>query len=353
LQPDVQTADAPRLDRLALVEVARGIAAGIVVLFHCARHIDAAYHVPLLTACFKFGDAGVDLFFVISGFVICFVHLDDLGHPETLRRYVIRRFLRIFPLYWIATLLTLAIDLAAHHSLPSIKVLAISATLYPFSSDPLLGVAWTLKFEVLFYAVFGLTIYNRKLGLEVGTAWLLVVLMNLVFGPVDWLMMVSRAHYSLLFLGGVAAAMWMRRWPDSVPTWILPLGAVLFALVALGDDLGWFTQIMLFDRMMYGPPAMLLVLGLAAKSRRLTAPLPALPLVLGSASYSIYLFQFIFIAIAWQIWQRLPFVSPDSPGPATVMLAFATLALSAIAGGVMVSRTCEYPLLRLLRRRAG
>ena len=62
------------------------MAATAVVFYHAARHLNKIYGVPALMCVFQFGHAGVDLFFVISGFIILFVHYDDIGRPERLGR---------------------------------------------------------------------------------------------------------------------------------------------------------------------------------------------------------------------------------------------------------------------------
>ena len=66
-------------------------------------------------AAFQFGHAGVDLFFVISGFVILFVHWEDIGRPQRISRYAGRRLTRILPIYWVALALTIASRAASLH----------------------------------------------------------------------------------------------------------------------------------------------------------------------------------------------------------------------------------------------
>lgn len=60
--------------RVELIQVGRGVAACVVALYHCARHLNVGGHAPHLMSLLQFGHAGVDLFFVISGFVITHVH---------------------------------------------------------------------------------------------------------------------------------------------------------------------------------------------------------------------------------------------------------------------------------------
>jgi exopolysaccharide production protein ExoZ len=64
------------------IEAGRGLAASAEVLYHTARHRDKIYGMPTLMSAFQFGHAGVDLFFVTSGFIILYVHYRDVGTPR-------------------------------------------------------------------------------------------------------------------------------------------------------------------------------------------------------------------------------------------------------------------------------
>ena len=87
--------------KLQGIEAARGIAAAMVVVYHAARHLDAnGLGLPWAAGLEKFGHAGVDFFFVLSGFIILFAHWEDVGVRAALPRYAERRCTRIFPLYW-------------------------------------------------------------------------------------------------------------------------------------------------------------------------------------------------------------------------------------------------------------
>lgn len=334
--------------RLAAIEVARGLAASAVVLYHCARHLNHDGTAATLMSVFQFGHAGVDLFFVISGFVICYVHFADIGRPGRYARYLRRRFERVFPIYWLATLATIGIGLAGHHGLPPAHQLAVSATLAPFGGTPVLGVAWTLQFEVLFYLAFGLCILHRRIGVAVAVLWLALMVLGQLRLAGGVLPGQLTSAYNIEFLFGVLGAVWMRRRPAQIPGWLLPLGAVLFAAVALGENMGLVDGYLESSRLLYGVPSAMIVLGAASISLTKGIRPGALLLALGSASYSIYLFQFIVIAVIWQIWLRLPFAGglPD-------YVAFLVLAVPTLIGGVMISRLCEYPLLRFLRRRTA
>jgi exopolysaccharide production protein ExoZ len=110
----------PAAARLSGIQGLRGIAAVAVVLSHAARHVNMAFGMPVLITAFQAGHAGVDLFFVISGFIILFVHHRDIGQPSRLCHYLGRRFNRVMPLYWVALGLTVGLSAVGGHSPPTL-----------------------------------------------------------------------------------------------------------------------------------------------------------------------------------------------------------------------------------------
>jgi peptidoglycan/LPS O-acetylase OafA/YrhL len=209
-------------------------------------------------------------------------------------------------------------------------------------------VAWTLQFEVMFYAAFGVLILSRRLGQAVMALWFAAVaLLLLLPGLVDDAPMFGDA-YNLEFFLGMAAARWLslgRRPPDrqngGIDLSVLGLGAVLFVTVALAEDLGRLDGYAPPARLAYGVASLLLVLGVARREAAGRLPVPGWLRALGGASYSIYLFQFIGIGIAWKLWLAAG-LDGWTPGWAS----FPLLCVAAIAGGVTVSRLVERPLLR-------
>src|SRR5262249_9117978 len=99
----------PQLDG---IQAARGIAALLVVAFHLTGLSQRLWNQTFAGGFFAFGWAAVDLFFVLSGFIIYYVHGRDIVRPERLRPYAWRRFARIYPIYAIVTLAILPIYLA-------------------------------------------------------------------------------------------------------------------------------------------------------------------------------------------------------------------------------------------------
>ena len=338
-------------ERLRGVEALRGVAATAVVLSHAARHVDKASGAPALITLFQAGHAGVDLFFAISGFIILFVHGGDIGRPERLGHYLGRRFRRVFPLYWVALGVTLAMLAAGHHALPAPGPLLWFAALLPTFEEPVLGIAWTLQFEMVFYAVFALLISSRRAGIALMAAWLLWVLCAAAGYGAGGVPAALCGSYCLEFLFGMAAAALLRRGRVPAPRGLAGLALAGLALAAFATALvlesaGVLDGYGVAARFAYGIPAALLILGVSAAEQRGALAVPAWLQQLGGASYSIYLFQFVFIGVLWQSLLALGF-ERRLPQP----VLFAALAAAAVLGGVLTARLVEQPLLLAMRGR--
>ncbi len=332
-----------RAGRLGWIEACRGLAATAVVLYHTVRHFDKTYGLPMLERFFQFGHAGVDLFFVISGFIILFVHFDDIGKPERLKHYVKRRTTRILPIYWVALALTVPVALARGLGI-TVADIGWALVPVPINAQPIVGVTWTLQFELVFYAVFAVLIANRAAGLAVLATWLALILAAFSWTGLTRLPLAYFGAFNLEFFGGMAVAYLLRRRTVPWHAVIAGLSIAAFAAVAIAEGLGWIDGYAVPARFAYGLPAMGIVLGAAEASRQGAIAVPALLRRLGSASYSLYLFQFLFIGVSWQalIAAGLTTVVPPVLG-CTIVFGIAMI------GGVLLSQWIEYPLMRAFR----
>ena len=332
--------------RLGSIEAVRGVAATAVVLYHVARHVDLAYGVPALKAAFQFGHAGVDLFFVISGFIIFFVHKADIGAPGRLGHYLSRRFSRVMPLYWVALCVTLLMGAAGRHALPAWPGIIWSFTLLPSIDPPTLGVAWTLQFELVFYAVFALLILDRRLGIAVLAAWIVWVLAAWagIGGGGGTIPDSLYDTYNFEFVLGMGVAFCLHRVQLPRPHWLFVIGVAAFCAAAAAENLGVIDGYAASSRLAYGIPSALLVAGLAEIDRSGGLRVPGWLRLLGGASYSIYLFQFVFIGTAWQLWLAAG-LGRWRQGWAS----FPLLVAASLLGGILVARLVEQPLLRAIR----
>lgn len=335
------------------LQAGRGIAALLVVLFHASGSIFPApkyWNVELFGRFFNFGYAGVEFFFVLSGFIIIHAHAADIGRPERLRRYIGRRFVRIYPVYWIALAGVVAsIAILKLGPLPAGPILLWSTLLAGPTNDPsVLPVAWTLYHELVFYAVFALWIVSPRLGLAVAVVWGIGILGGLVedvdttVGVADggnntlyWL-----SPLNFLFLFGIAArqaALWDGwRWPG---LWAAA-GAALF--IATGMENIYFPFLPDMTRtLVYGAAAALAIAGAAASERQRGWAVPAWLLLLGAASYSIYLVHFPLLSLIAKLF-GLGGLRAAVPAP----LAFVIVVALATAGGIVFHLLIERPIMR-------
>lgn len=131
-----------------------------VVVHHALEESDALLDGAVPRWIVLAGASGVDVFFVISGFIMVYVGRERFGQPKAGRTFLTQRILRIGPLYWLCCLAIVVANLTGTfyqgHSLPAGSVLA-SLLLLP-TDNLVLGVAWTLQYEMYFYTLFSLAL---------------------------------------------------------------------------------------------------------------------------------------------------------------------------------------------------
>ncbi len=336
------------------LQAARGVAALLVVLYHGERALALPQYVGHASwaGLTRFGHAGVDFFFVLSGFIISWVHGADLGQPAALPRYAARRAARIYPPYWAATALLLAVAAASHGlaALPGAGALLPILLLAPGGPPPPLGVAWTLVHETEFYLLFGLAIWRPSLGLAAALACAALDWMPLPPG-LEPLRAWGATWFDALFPVGIAAAWAARHAPCRRPGALALGGAALFLLAGFAENAGLLPPDGWPGRLAYGLPAATAIVGLVQSERagRLRVP-PALAL-LGAASYSVYLVHSPVLGYAARAMAASGLLTriPDA-------LAMALAASIAIAAGLVFHRWVERPLTAAAARlldRAG
>jgi exopolysaccharide production protein ExoZ len=172
----------------------------LVVLYHGSRMIALPQyvgHIPL-GYFFSFGHAGVDFFFVLSGFIITYVHRADIGNPRRLNQYLWKRVTRIYPLYWFVTAIVLIFASFSAEKLARLDAWHVIASLalIPHAREPLLGVAWTLQYEMLFYLTFAIAILHARAGILLLAVGVLAVLVAQIYPATGQLgsFLTSRYH---------------------------------------------------------------------------------------------------------------------------------------------------------------
>ena len=341
----------PARQRLLGIQFARGLAAVLVVLYHTGRGLALPQYVGAipLGGVFNFGHAGVDFFFVLSGFVIFYVHHGDIGDPAALPRYVWRRLARIYPIYWVVTAAVVAITLVKPDAAAILRpdVVVRSLLLLPQQNDPLLGVAWTLVFEMAFYTVFALAILWRPLGLAAAAGWVGMLLLGYAGTEFSWpILRLFAGSYNMDFLFGIAAAHVALHRHPARPLLLVAIGVAVFLLSGVAEDAGLIRTAGLISKLLFGLAAAACVLGLAVAERQGRLHLGRAATRLGNASYAIYLVHTIVIGLAARALATLQ-VLPVLPGA----VALVVVAVLAVAVGVVLHQIVERPMLVWLAAR--
>lgn len=287
------------------------------------------------------GAAGIDLFFVLSGVTIAYA-CD--GAPAG--RFLIRRFIRVFPLYWLATLAYLGFKYYEWHDLPQAEPLWRSMLLLPdFGAgwNPIYYPAWALAYGLLFYLIFGLLLALVRRHVAAIAAVVLCGL-SVVLIPVpgrEGAQFDTRLLFE--FALGIAFALSVLKGRVSIDarTGTASLVAALAILVLNHKSNG-------IDRALaWGVPSLLLVIGLHARESSGFFRRPAVVL-LGKASYAIFLVHITVIELILETLKRSD-VAIESL-KAAWPLTFLMLVGAAIGFGVLVHLFVERPLLGALGR---
>ncbi|WP_312488018.1 acyltransferase [Sphingomonas sp.] len=326
------------------MQVARGVAALLVVLFHASLTLQARH----MTGVFDRGGIGVDIFFVISGFVI---YLTAQGKPW--RTFLARRLARIVPLYWLFLTAKLALIVVSGRDPTGMAndplYLLGSYVFLPLRSVyPLIGAGWTLNFEMYFYVIAAVVLgmlparrFAMALTLYMGATVLAGGVLRGWTSAADVPLLGLLSPLCLEFLAGIWIARYWgrgRRWP----AWLsgVVIGAAVVAIAIGPADLHYTPWRALY----WGIPAALVIAGLVQLEPVVGFRRWTLPLLLGDASYSIYLAHTAVLPLFDPLVRRLP--------PYAVLQG-AALVLGSAVTGVMVHLLIERRLVRWSSRWLG
>lgn len=277
-----------------------------------------------------------------------------------MRVFLWRRFLRIYPVYWIVTLMTFLVCLwpESHMNVGNASFSRIikSVFLLPQDDAPFVGQAWTLVHEIRFYSIFGFfLLFKRANAMWALSVWaatsMCVLVVSYINQPLLDSSLFSRAvtylchPCSIEFVLGVFAAYVVCHW--RTPIWLdrytLPVGMVLVSIV-----MQWFTELTLATKYsnitLFAIPSLLLVFGAALAERRWRPRLPIVGVSLGNASYSTYLIHILVIVPL--VWNCLP----TSLGPIETSVWACVLTMVVQVIGWFFHVAVESPLHRIASR---
>lgn len=341
------------------IQALRGIAALLVAGYHFRNDLNVGPIAHLGDMLFGNGPIGVDLFFVISGFIMVFIterHVDE-GRPA--RDFILRRVARVVPAYWITSLIygfLVGNPFDVPRFVKSALFLPLTSDGGPFFGFAFLFVGWTLNYEMYFYAVIAagvlLPLAIRYYALA-GWFALTLVAIPMLFGsatlsafnsPVDGIYYLSLITNPLVldFVAGMVIGVIYLRAPtiDHRAT-----AAFVWFAIAYFCWSYFATYRATYGVTMWGIAASLLVLGLVLDERARPMRIPPFLLYLGDISYAIYLTHFVVKAIVDIYAHRVVDGQYLSGPPAFILKVLLTLGFAHLSTFFM-----EKPLLAKVER---
>ena len=317
------------------LQALRAYAALSVLVFHFTL-------VPAMMLPINSGSFGVDVFFVLSGFIIAW------SADKSTHHFLLHRLIRVLPTYWIVTTLGFGMTLLAM-SLPDALGWYGQSLLFLTRADgrpPIIFVGWTLLYELFFYVIYAGAL---RLGARLAP-WLCVVLFGALAYGLDrmgapmrpWPLLAEFAYGLAIFLfvkaigpsGGGAASRWLA---------LLLVAGGLFALYWFEPEIKGAIDLahQMRRAIVLGLPSAAIVLGLILLERAGWRTNSRIVLALGNTSYALYLLHPLFFAVFLQM----------KPGDTVHRVElFAGLAAVTALIAWLFYRVIEAPLIRLLRR---
>jgi len=317
-------------NQLLSIQALRAVAALLVVIFHVTQSWVDEFGL-LDRNVFPAGSSGVDIFFVISGFIMCYTTAAPADRSPL--KFAGKRLVRILPLYYGLTLLVFLVAMAAPSLLANTQAnfehLLKSLAFIPYARAdggvfPILFLGWTLNYEMFFYLVFALALFfqQRALSIVIVTMTALVIVGATL--PMEGLF--ARFYTNEIILnfvwGCLLYAAWAR-WPRAFGAHLWWLGLIGVIAIILQP----YVAPALPRSIGAGLPATLIV----AAALGFVFPAGAardVSVKLGDASYSIYLVHPFVVELAAKALIKIAGASPLTAGIHLVVSILATCLVS-------------------------
>jgi peptidoglycan/LPS O-acetylase OafA/YrhL len=347
--------------KLDSLQVLRGFAASAVVLHHSLRAVTVNRPIDLpVTAntlvppatLIQLGAFGVDVFFILSGFLMMYISGPYFERKKSVWHFFAHRLIRIWPLYALVTGAQCCLLLRTF-----IKTSKVPFDLHPIRLasflfipslnekgllQPILGVGWTLNYEMLFYVCFAGTLISgpRYAMLKITALLITLFALGIILRPsIAGEFLGEPIMFEFLFGAALGSALRIRRFDPVHPYAWITGGLILLVMSA-------FLPAGLLPRpILWGIPALLIFIGFFALEK--STSWPAWMQLIGDASYSIYLIHILVIyrvvVPAVRILQRLGLDQISIVGA-----SFAAL-LGAMAAGLCLHFVAEKPIIAFFK----
>ena len=346
-------------NKINSIQLLRAVAVLLVV--HC-HILDMQQGNPLQRRFFylqNFGAVGVDIFFVISGFIITVISRTYLPGKQG-GYFFVKRMLRVVPLYWLVSFLITGYTYFRHGKLFAMASIIKTISFFPFfgksaTAFPVIYQGWTLSFELSFYSITAIALAtgSKKYMLMIVLFFCCFIGLNYVFDNQVIFINFFGNGIMLEFLMGVLVGLLflsdlrLKPFISNIVT-LAGIGGLAASLV-MGYGMiseatyTFYGSLSLARSVIWGIPSALLVAGLVMKEKWRPLHIHPFWIAIGNASFSVYLTHVFFIQplyLRWQSWGLQGKIQPD-------IQIFISMAI-AVAGGYLFYRLVELPLLRRL-----
>jgi exopolysaccharide production protein ExoZ len=335
---------------IVTLQFLRAFAAIGVVVSHFQWQLARSTGTETLYPSLRLGNSGVDLFFVISGFVMVYASERLFSQHGAAVSFFSHRLIRIVPLYWLAIAIYVSISAVIPGFERNYPPSAIIESLFfiPYSYDgsvmPIVSQGWTLNYEMLFYAIFAVAVLlpRRTAVLAASSTLIALVLAGFIFAPKAVALEFWSEPIILEFGFGIIIAAAYRegvRLPANVSLAVMIVGAALLLILihVIPSD----TQMRVIT---WGIPGAFIVAGATLCDFSPSGMLARALATLGDASYALYVFHFfpVAVVIAFAKWSRLDVSSTFWPLMGAALTAAITCAIA-------IHFLFERPITRVLR----
>lgn len=337
------------------IQLLRAVAALCVVFLHCHfRNIET-------------GMFGVDIFFVISGFIIAYMV------NQSTKQFIIKRIIRIVPLYFLATFLTIALALIKpqwfNHVLVNTEAVVKSLLFIPYQikgSGPVLSSGWTLNNEMFFYvAMFSCIIIFRKKEYLVPACGGFLILLLIVLNSFNKDTITAYSHVLRFYRNGLLpefiyglALYYFWNYHQSHKTkftGMITIGFIAFIMMIyldLSNSLAGVPR-----NIRYGIPSLLFVNAFILLENKINEKNRVIKawLKLGDASYAMYLFHpFVIYFLLRVIYPKIPGTSVSlATGISEVIFALVSVALVSVLIYELIDKPSNNFLKKLVKKYSG
>lgn len=324
---------------------------------------------PFLSDLWINGASGVDLFFVISGFIMVWVAGNNAEGAKSAGRFALARAIRIYPLWWLFAGLT-AIYFYLTYGVPwdaaqldqrgldGTQYLIKSALLIPQDWFPVLNVGWTLVHEMYFYFVFALLLFLPvKMRGFAMIGWGALVLLLAAAGFSDFhagtILELASHPMTLEFLMGAGVAYLIKsdRIKLALPAFTIGLAGFLIAFILFPYFQGYNVNLGWYRTLVFGVPSAVLLYGIIQLERQQGwgEHVPDALVRIGDWSYALYLCHILILSAAGRVWFSV-FGGESWLSSAGFIIAGI---MTTICASALAYHLYERPMIRLGKKRLG